>query len=105
VIVQIVRFRSRLSDEQVLETYGARAPRYFSLTGLIEKYYLKFSDTGEHGAVYLWDSAESLQEFRASDLAHTIADAYQVEGAPEVRIAALVKTLRGNVVCRGSGLD
>ena len=94
MIAQIVRFKSRLSDEQVLEMYRARAPRYQSLSGLVEKYYLKFSETGEHGAVYLWDSEEAMRDFRTSDLARTIPDAYQVEGAPDVQTAALVMTLR-----------
>jgi hypothetical protein len=94
VIAQIVRFKSRLSDERVLETYRARAPRYQALPGLIQKYYLKFSETGEHGAVYLWASEKALGEFRGFELAHSIPDAYQVVGVPEVQIASLVMKLR-----------
>jgi heme-degrading monooxygenase HmoA len=94
MIAQIVRFKSGLSDERVLATYEARAPQYRALKGLKQKYYLKFSETDEHGAVYLWDSKASLEAFRKSDLASTIPTAYQVEGAPDVTVAEWVMTLR-----------
>jgi hypothetical protein len=94
VIATIVRFKSGLQDEQVFEVYKARAPRYRLLPSLVEKYYLRFPETGEHGAVYIWASEEALREFQASELARSIPEAYQVEGAPSVQIAELVMTLR-----------
>jgi heme-degrading monooxygenase HmoA len=97
VIVQIVRFKSGLSDEQVLEMYQARAPQYRALKGLIQKYYLRFRTTGEHGAVYLWESEEALKEFRESELARTIPNAYQIQGASDVATAEVVMALRPNV--------
>jgi heme-degrading monooxygenase HmoA len=100
VIFQIVRFKSRLSDDQVLATYRERAPRYQALPGLIQKYYLKYADTGEHGAIYLWESDQAMQDFRASDLARSIPDAYQVEGAPDVQTGAHVMSLRPEASAR-----
>jgi heme-degrading monooxygenase HmoA len=94
MIVQIVRFKSGLSDEQVLAMYESRAPRYRALKGLAQKYYLRFPETGEHGAVYLWESEAALQEFRESELGRTISTAYQVQGASDVRMAEVVMTLR-----------
>jgi heme-degrading monooxygenase HmoA len=94
MIVQVVRFKSRLSDEQVLALSEARAPRYRALKGLIQKYYLKFPDTGEHGAVYLWESEAALKEFRESELGRTISTAYQIQGALDVQVAELLMTLR-----------
>jgi heme-degrading monooxygenase HmoA len=94
MIVQIVRFRSDLSDEEVLQTYEARSPRYRALSGLKQKYYLKFPATGEHGAVYVWDSEEALQAFRESDLARTIPEAYHVQGEPNIVVAEVVMLLR-----------
>jgi heme-degrading monooxygenase HmoA len=94
VVVQIVRFKSGLPDEQVLTMYEARAPRYRALTGLKQKYYLRFPDTGEHGAVYVWESEAALKEFRESDLGRTISTTYQVQGTPEARTGEVVLTLR-----------
>jgi heme-degrading monooxygenase HmoA len=78
MIVQIVRFRSGLSDEQVVKMYEARAPRYRALKGLRQKYYLRFPETGEHGAVYLWESEAALKELRESELGRTISTTYQI---------------------------
>jgi hypothetical protein len=74
--------------------YAERANRYRALPGLIDKYYLRFDATGEHGAVYLWRSPEALAEFRESELARSIPDAYQVVGTPEVITATVVMQLR-----------
>ena len=93
MIVQIVRYRSGLTDEDVLATVEARAAEYLAVPGLVQKYYLRFPDTGEHGGVYLWASRESFEAFRESDLARTISEAYQVEGPPHVEIAGVSKVL------------
>jgi heme-degrading monooxygenase HmoA len=94
MIVQIVRFKSGLSDEKVLTTYEARAPRYRALKGLIQKYYLRFPETSEHGAVYIWESEADLKEFRESDLGRTISTSYQIQGEADVQMAEVVMMLR-----------
>ena len=95
MIVQIVRFRSRLSDEQVQARYRERAAQYRLQPGLAQKYYLKY-DNGEHGAVYFWETEEAQRQFRASELCRTIPDAYEVEGTPSVSHATLVMALRSS---------
>lgn len=94
MIVQIVRFRSGLSEDEVLRTYEGRAPRYRALEGLGQKLYLRFPETGEHGAIYLWESEEALARFHESELYRTIPSAYDVRGEPDVRTAEVVMTLR-----------
>jgi hypothetical protein len=94
MVVQIVRFKSGLPDEEVVKVYEARAPRYRALKGLVQKYYLKYAGTGEHGAVYLWESEAALKDFQELDLCRTIPSAYQVQGAPDIQTAELVMTLR-----------
>jgi heme-degrading monooxygenase HmoA len=94
MIVQIVRFKSGLSDEGVLEMYKARAPRYRALKGLIQKYYLRFPATGEHGAVYVWESEDALKAFRESDLGRTIANVYQIQGEKDAEMAEVLMLLR-----------
>ena len=96
MIVQIVRFKSDLTDEQVLNLYNRRATRYRELKGLKQKYYLKYPETGEFGAVYLWESESALKEFQKSELGQTISTAYKVEGEPEAYNAELVLTLHEN---------
>jgi heme-degrading monooxygenase HmoA len=94
MIVQIVRFRSSQSDEEVRRTYEARAPQYRALKDLIQKYYLHYPDTGEHGAVYVWRSEAAMKAFRESELGRTIASAYQVQGTPDFTTAEIEMLLR-----------
>jgi heme-degrading monooxygenase HmoA len=94
MIAQIVRFKTGLSREKVLEKTEERAPRYRALKGLKQKYYLSFPDTGEYGAVYLWESEAAMKEFLASDLGRTIATAYEIQGEANVRMAEVAKLLR-----------
>ena len=94
MIIQIVRFKSGLSDREVLALYESRAPRYRPLKGLIQKYYLRYPDTGEHGAVYVWESDAALREFRQSDLGRTIAETYKIREVSESRMGEVVMTLQ-----------
>jgi heme-degrading monooxygenase HmoA len=94
VIVRIVRFRSRLSDAEVRSSFEARSSRYREVPGLRQKYYLRFPGTGEHGAVYVWDSQEALDRFLSSDLARSIPAVYQVDGTSRSEIAEVVLALR-----------
>jgi heme-degrading monooxygenase HmoA len=92
VFIHIVRFKSRLPAAEVLKTYQSRVPRYRQVPGLVQKYYLHYTETDEHGAVYVWESREALEAFRASELARSIGDTYQVEGEKDVRLAEVVLT-------------
>ena len=93
MLTQVVRFKSALSEDEVLEVYASRATRYKKVKGLLQKYYLRFDATKEHGAVYLWDSADDLRQFRESDLARSIPEAYRVQGTPDVQVAEVVMVL------------
>jgi hypothetical protein len=93
MLVQIVRYRSGLSDGEVSAIVESRAPEYVATPGLVQKYYLRFPATGEHGGVHLWASRESFDRFRSSELARTIADAYRVTDGPHVELADVAKVL------------
>jgi hypothetical protein len=86
MIVSIVRFRSGLTAERVQDLYEARSDRYRAVPGLVEKLYLRY-ESGEHGAVYVWEDEDALRTFRASGLGRSIGTAYQVEGEPQIEVA------------------
>jgi heme-degrading monooxygenase HmoA len=94
MIVQFVKFPSGLSEEQVRQTMEERAPQFRALPGLLQKYYGRERETGEFCGIYLWDSEESLAEFRASELAHTIPAAYQVTRQPRIELFDVLFPLR-----------
>jgi heme-degrading monooxygenase HmoA len=94
MILQIVRFKSALPEEQLLKVSEERAPRYRALKGLVQKYYLRYNEPGEYGAVFVWESEAALKEFQESELRQTVPAVYQVQGAPDIRTAELMMTLR-----------
>ena len=98
MVIHTVRFRSSLSDERIAETFQARAPEYLAVPGLLQKYYLHYR-TGEHGGVYVWDSAASMEQFTASRLARTICDVYRVQESAR-DVADVLFTLHAEAVPR-----
>ncbi len=87
MIVSIVRFASGLSDDEVQARFEERADRYRSVPGLVEKLYLRYRDTGEFGAVYVWESEDALSRFRRSELGRSIGAAYDVRSEPGSELA------------------
>jgi heme-degrading monooxygenase HmoA len=94
MIVQLVKYKSGLSDEEAVQTISERAPQYEALPGLRQKIYIKEQGTGEYGGIYVWEDEDSMREFRESDLAATIPEAYRVEGEPRVEVFEVVSVLR-----------
>ena len=94
MIMQIVRLKSELSEEELLKIAKERAPQFAALPGLLQKYYVKLGDEGQYGGVYIWDSAQSLKAFKESQLAATIAQAYKAVEPPSVEIVDILFQLR-----------
>lgn len=94
MIIQQVRFTSGLPEAEVVRVMEERAPEYEKVPGLIQKFYVKDIQTGAYAGIYLWDSLESLQRHRQSELVGTIAQAYRIQGAPRVEIYQVEKVLR-----------
>jgi heme-degrading monooxygenase HmoA len=94
MIVQVVKYKTGLSDEEAAKTIAQRAPQYEALSGLSQKLYIREPATGEYGGIYVWEDEDSMRDFRESDLAGTIPAAYRVEGEPRVEVFEVVSVLR-----------
>jgi heme-degrading monooxygenase HmoA len=94
MIVQFIRLHSKLSEEELLIRARERKPRFQAIPGLIQKYYVKLDEPGKYGGIYIWDSQESLNAYRESELAQSIPEAYQVIEAPAVELMDLLFQLR-----------
>ncbi len=94
MIIQVIKFKSNLTEENLLRTAHERVPQFKALSGLLQKYYFKTNQPGEYGGIYVWDSAESLQTYRISDLAASIPGAYEVVGTPNIELMEVLFTLR-----------
>ncbi|MGH3479738.1 MAG: hypothetical protein ACRDQD_23235 [Nocardioidaceae bacterium] len=94
--VQLVRYDSRLTYDEVMERFEGRSDRYREVPGLLQKYYVHYSETDEYGGVYVWESAEALQNWRDTNLAGTLAETYQVTKDPTSEVAEVMLVLHGN---------
>ena len=94
MILQYVKLKSGLTPEQIEVVAREREPLFQALPGLVQKYYVSRGGEGEIGGVYVWDSRESMEAFRASELAKTIAASYEVLEPPVIETAEVLFALR-----------
>ena len=94
VIMQIVKFKTKLSDDEVLAIAHDRAPQFRAIPGLVQKYYVRLQGAGEFAGVYLWDTMASLAAYRESDLAKSIPVSYQVVEPPVIEVGEVIFPLR-----------
>ena len=94
MILQIIRLKSNLSEDELLRKAREREPQFKAISGLLQKYYVKMSDSGQYGGVYVWDSIESLNAFKTSDLAAGIPKAYEIAEAPDIELLDILFKLR-----------
>ncbi len=94
MVIMTVKFETTLSEDGVLAVAEQRADQFRSLSGLLQKYYVKLDQPNRYGGVYIWDSMESLKAYRESELAASIPLAYKVVGTPHVEILDTLFRLR-----------
>jgi len=92
--MQIVRLKTPLSEEEMLIKAREREPEFRAQPGLLQKYYVNLGVEGEFGGVYIWDSMDSLKKFRETQLAKTIAQAYQALEPPSIEVIEIMFQLR-----------
>ncbi len=84
MIIQIIRLKSDLPEEELIKRARDRAPRFKAMPGLLQKYYARLEEPGQYAGVYVWDSKESMLAFRQTDLAASIPKAYEIVEPPRV---------------------
>ncbi len=94
MILQIIKLKSDLPEEELQKRAKDREPNFKSISGLLQKYYIKTSKEGEYGGVYIWDSLKSLQAYQQSDLAKSIPVAYAIKETPDIEIMDIIFQLR-----------
>lgn len=94
MIIQFVRFMTKLSDDNLIQVAKDRKSEYAALPGLVQKYYVKMGNPSEYGGIMIWDSSESLQAFKDSDLAKSIPIAYDVDAPLNIELFELLFPLR-----------
>jgi heme-degrading monooxygenase HmoA len=86
MIIQMVKFETKLPFEDVLNVAQGRAPQFRKIPGLIQKYYVRTSRPNQYAGVYIWGSPDSMKKYRESDLAASIPQAYKVLSPPAIEV-------------------
>lgn len=94
MLVQIVRFTTAMSDEAFVKVAEERSPAFAQVPGLQQKYFVKLDEPGRYGGVYIWENRAAMEAYRASDLAASTGDAYEVIGETEVETMEVLAALR-----------
>lgn len=94
MIIQMIKFETELSEDEVMAVAKSRIEQFRAIPGLIQKYYVKHPQPNHYGGIYIWDSKESLAAFRQTELAASIPKAYKVKGQPVIEIAETLFPLR-----------
>ena len=83
--ILFVRVKSDLELEELDRRIEERRPNFLSIPGLIQKVYGRDPASGETCGIYFFESMDALAAFKESELAKTIATAYDAtEVRPEV---------------------
>ena len=94
MILQIIKLKSDLPEEELMKRAKERESNFKSISGLLQKYYIKTNNDGEYGGIYVWDSLTSLQSYQESELAKSIPSAYAIKEVPDVEIMDVIFKLR-----------
>ncbi|HPR65356.1 MAG TPA: YdhR family protein [Thermoanaerobaculia bacterium] len=81
--ILFVRAKSTLDPQELEHRLLERRPRFLEVPGLIQKIYGRDESTGAVCGIYFFEDQKALAEFRNTELAKTIATAYEVS---EIRL-------------------
>lgn len=90
----IVKFKSDLPDSLVLKTMNDRKIEFEKLPGLVQKYYMREPASGEYSGIYLWATSQDCMDYRKSELAKTVKEAYLINGPVRVEFFDILCPLR-----------
>ncbi|MEJ2082468.1 MAG: YdhR family protein [Acidobacteriota bacterium] len=84
-VVLFVRVASSLDLEELERRALERKPRFRGVPGLVQKIYGRDPASGDMCGIYFFESTEALAAFRESELARSIAAAYEaIDVRPEI---------------------
>lgn len=77
-VVLFVRAKSGLDEEDLERRLLERRPRFRDVPGLVQKIYGREEATGAVCGIYFFETQAALAAYRETELAQTIASAYEV---------------------------
>ena len=80
--ILFVRVKSNLDPKELDRRLVERRPRFHDVPGLVQKIYGRDESTGDVCGIYFFEDQSALSAFRETELAQTVATAYE---AKEIR--------------------
>jgi hypothetical protein len=77
-VILFVRAKSDLDEEELDRRLLERRPRFRDVPGLVQKIYGREKATGAVCGIYFFETEAALAAFAETELAQTIASAYEV---------------------------
>ncbi|MCW2921047.1 MAG: hypothetical protein JWL76_921 [Thermoleophilia bacterium] len=90
------RFRTTMSDDELIERMESRLSIFREVEGLLQKYYCREAETGAFCGVYLFDTPEHATAYRAGKVISGIPEALQLDGEMRVEQIDLIMALRAD---------
>ncbi|MEM7541068.1 MAG: YdhR family protein [Pseudomonadota bacterium] len=75
--VLFVRITTDLSADEIERRIDERRALFLEVPGLLQKIFGRDAETGDVCGVYFFENKTALENYRASDLAQSIAQAYE----------------------------
>ena len=88
--VQIVEFQlNDTTEEQYRAMCAELAPAFSELPGLLAKVWLADIPSGTYGGVYLWESRQAMEDYKASDMFKAVGADPHLKGVRSREFATL----------------
>ncbi len=93
MVIQYIKFKTELTEQEVIEVARKREPQVSKVPGLNRTYYLKPHADGFYGGMYVWETKEDMDNYRKSDLGKRIPDDYKIIGTVEIQVMDVFMSL------------
>lgn len=90
----IMRFSTKKSAEELSQLSEAGFEKFRSLPGLIQKFYVRYEETGEVGGVYLWETGEALQAYLDGPIVKSLPERFELREDPKIEVVDIQYALR-----------
>ena len=101
----VVKFHSELADSEMNQLLHQRLPSVSAVPGLLQKYYTREALTGDYVGIHVFDSVESLESYRDSELSHSLPVVYEVAKPPRLEVFEVMFKLRSELETLSAATD
>lgn len=88
-----MRFRSNKSEEELMKLSDEGLEKFRGLHGLSQKYYVKDSETGVLGGIYVFHTRQAAEDYVNGPIVGSVRERYGIEGELTIELLDVTQTL------------